>query len=193
MSRLLRFSLWGLALFVVAVGATLFWVESQLQAEPLGRRVKDLLADAGIKGGITRVEASLDGSFSAEGIDLTLADGTKIAAASVKGDAHLFAILRGTYALGSLEVKALDVDLGSRVPPTKPAATAVGTPAKPTLPAIALGPYAASGRVKLADFGVADAPAFVTVKVEPPPQRQKGIMVKDVAELVDALKKKGLV
>jgi electron transfer flavoprotein beta subunit len=45
----------------------------------------------------------------------------------------------------------------------------------------------------LADFGVADAPAFTTVKVEPPPQRQKGIMVKDVAELVDALKKKGLV
>jgi electron transfer flavoprotein alpha/beta subunit len=31
------------------------------------------------------------------------------------------------------------------------------------------------------------------VKVEPPPQRQKGVMVKDVAELVDALKKKGLV
>jgi len=44
-----------------------------------------------------------------------------------------------------------------------------------------------------ADFGVADAPAFTVVKVEPPPQRQKGIMVKDVAELVDALKKKGLV
>jgi len=151
MSRLLRFSLWGLALLVVAVGATLFWVESQLQAEPLGRRVKDLLADAGIKGGITRVEASLDGSFSAEGIDLTLADGTKIAAAAVKGEAHLFAIIRGTYALGSLEVKALDVDLSTCVPPTKSAATAVGTPAKPTLPPIALGPYSASGRVKLAD------------------------------------------
>jgi hypothetical protein len=29
--------------------------------------------------------------------------------------------------------------------------------------------------------------------VEPPPQRQKGIMVKDVAELVEGLKKKGLV
>ena len=45
----------------------------------------------------------------------------------------------------------------------------------------------------LADFGVTDAPAFKTVKVEPPPQRQKGVMVKNVAELVDALKKKGLV
>jgi electron transfer flavoprotein beta subunit len=47
--------------------------------------------------------------------------------------------------------------------------------------------------VGLADFGVGDAPAFTVAKVEPPPQRQKGVMVKDVAELVDALKKKGLV
>ena len=45
----------------------------------------------------------------------------------------------------------------------------------------------------LADFGVGDAPSFTAIKVEPPPQRQKGAMVKDVAELVDALKKKGLV
>ena len=30
------------------------------------------------------------------------------------------------------------------------------------------------------------------VKWEPPAQRQKGVMVKDVAELVGALKKKGL-
>ena len=45
----------------------------------------------------------------------------------------------------------------------------------------------------LGDFGVSEAPAFKTVRVEPPPQRTKGIMVKDVAELVDALKKKGLV
>jgi electron transfer flavoprotein beta subunit len=45
----------------------------------------------------------------------------------------------------------------------------------------------------LGDFGLGDTPAFRTVRVEPPPQRQKGVMVKDVAELVDALKKKGLV
>ena len=47
--------------------------------------------------------------------------------------------------------------------------------------------------VGLADFGVSETPSFTTVKVEPPQQRQKGVMVKDVAELVDALKKKGLV
>ena len=45
----------------------------------------------------------------------------------------------------------------------------------------------------LGDFGASDAPAFKTVRVDPPPQRSKGVMVKDVAELVDALKKKGLV
>jgi electron transfer flavoprotein beta subunit len=45
----------------------------------------------------------------------------------------------------------------------------------------------------LGDFAVPEAPAFKTVRVDPPPQRSKGVMVKDVAELVDALKKKGLV
>ena len=32
-----------------------------------------------------------------------------------------------------------------------------------------------------------------SIKTEPPAQRQKGVMVKDVGELVDALKKKGLI
>jgi electron transfer flavoprotein beta subunit len=45
----------------------------------------------------------------------------------------------------------------------------------------------------LADFGVAEGSTFKTVKVEPPPTRSKGIVVKDVAELVGALKQKGLV
>jgi electron transfer flavoprotein alpha/beta subunit len=36
-------------------------------------------------------------------------------------------------------------------------------------------------------------PVLKTVKYEPPPQRQKGVMVKDAAELVAALRQKGLV
>ena len=44
-----------------------------------------------------------------------------------------------------------------------------------------------------ADYGVAEGAAFKTVKVDPPPSRQKGIIVKDVAELVGVLKQKGLV
>jgi electron transfer flavoprotein beta subunit len=45
----------------------------------------------------------------------------------------------------------------------------------------------------LADCNITEAGKFKTVKVEPPPARSKGIMVKDVAELVGALKQKGLV
>ena len=42
-------------------------------------------------------------------------------------------------------------------------------------------------------LGVAAGQLIKVVKTDPPPQRQKGVMVKDVAELVDALKKKGLI
>jgi electron transfer flavoprotein beta subunit len=45
----------------------------------------------------------------------------------------------------------------------------------------------------VADFGVTEGAAFKTIKVDPPPTRQKGIMVKDVAELVGVLKQKGLI
>ena len=45
----------------------------------------------------------------------------------------------------------------------------------------------------LGDLGVEASGGFKTVRVEPPPQRQKGIMVKDVGDLVAALKKRGLV
>ena len=42
-------------------------------------------------------------------------------------------------------------------------------------------------------LGVSAGVLLRTVKTEPPAQRQKGVMVKDVAELVDVLKKKGLI
>ncbi len=42
-------------------------------------------------------------------------------------------------------------------------------------------------------LGISAGQMLKTVKTDPPPQRQKGIMVKDVAELVDVLKKKGLI
>jgi electron transfer flavoprotein beta subunit len=47
--------------------------------------------------------------------------------------------------------------------------------------------------IALDSLGVDTTPQFKTVKYEPPAARQKGIMVKDVAELVAALKQKGLV
>jgi electron transfer flavoprotein beta subunit len=45
----------------------------------------------------------------------------------------------------------------------------------------------------LAALGVEQKQRLKLVKFEPPPQRQKGIRVKDAAELVEALRKKGLV
>src|SRR5262249_25640676 len=45
----------------------------------------------------------------------------------------------------------------------------------------------------LGALGVEQRQRLKLVKFEPPPQRQKGIRVKDAAELVEALKKKGLV
>ena len=47
--------------------------------------------------------------------------------------------------------------------------------------------------VALADLGIESAPALKEVAFEPPAERQKGIMVDDVAGLVAALKDKGLV
>jgi electron transfer flavoprotein beta subunit len=41
-------------------------------------------------------------------------------------------------------------------------------------------------------LGVSGGTLLKTVKTDPPAQRQKGVIVKDVNELVDALKKKGL-
>jgi electron transfer flavoprotein beta subunit len=45
----------------------------------------------------------------------------------------------------------------------------------------------------LASLGVTPRQRVKPVKYEPPPQRQKGVMVKTAQELVEALKKKGLV
>jgi electron transfer flavoprotein beta subunit len=45
----------------------------------------------------------------------------------------------------------------------------------------------------IADLGVDRTPQFKTVKYEAPSSRQKGVIVKDVSELVAALKQKGLI
>jgi electron transfer flavoprotein beta subunit len=47
--------------------------------------------------------------------------------------------------------------------------------------------------VALADLGVTPTADLKVLRTDPPPQRQKGIVVKTVQELVDALRKKGLV
>jgi len=150
MPRALRLTFWIVGTLALVVGGTLFWVDAQLRAEPLGARVKTLLADARIQGGITKVEASLDGAFTVEGVDLTLPDGLQIKAASLTGDVGLLASLFGTYTLEKFEAKGLELDLSHRKAASAPAAPAA-PPGKTTLPHVVLGAYAAAGRVTLAD------------------------------------------
>jgi electron transfer flavoprotein beta subunit len=47
--------------------------------------------------------------------------------------------------------------------------------------------------ITLSDLGVETGTQFKTLKFAPPPTRQKGIMVKDAAELLSVLKSKGLI
>ena len=150
MPRALRLTLWIVGPLALVAGGALFWVDSQLRAEPLGARVKTLLADARIQGGITKIEASLDGAFTVEGVDLTLPDGLQVKAASLTGDVGLLASLFGTYTLEKFEAKGLELDLSHRKVAPAPAAPAAPA-GKTTLPRVVLGAYAAAGRVTLAD------------------------------------------
>lgn len=150
MPRALRLTLWSVGLLALLLGGALFWVDGQLRAEALGARVKALLADAKIQGGVARIEAELDGRFTAEGIDLTLPDGLQFKAASLTGDLGLFASLFGTYTLEKFEAKGLELDLSHRK--AAPTNAAPAAPAgRTTLPRVVLGPYSAAGRVTLAD------------------------------------------
>ncbi len=150
MPRALRLTLWSVGLLALLLGGALFWVDGQLRAEALGARVKALLADAKIQGGVARIEAELDGRFTAEGIDLTLPDGLQFKAASLSGDLGLFASLFGTYTLEKFEAKGLELDLSHRK--AAPTNAAPAAPAgRTTLPRVVLGPYSAAGRVTLAD------------------------------------------
>jgi len=47
--------------------------------------------------------------------------------------------------------------------------------------------------VSIADLGVDTTPQFTVTTTQPPAERQRGVMVEDVAGLVKALKDKGLV
>jgi len=91
MPRALRFTLWSVGTLALVLGIGLFWVDSQLRAEPLGARVKALLTDAKIQGGIVKIEAELDGRFTAEGIDLTLPSSHCVALLCFAS--HCFALL----------------------------------------------------------------------------------------------------
>ncbi len=150
MPRALRIIFWTLGSIILFAGLGLWWISSELKPEPLGKRVATLIQEAQIKGRIEKVEASLDGSFKAAGVDLTLTDGTTIKALSINGQLDLFASVRGTPTLKSLSVIGLYLDLSK----TKTvAATSAKTDSKSrsSLPAFHLGPFNIAGGITLTE------------------------------------------
>lgn len=154
MRRFVRIALWSLLFLALLTGGALVWIESELRPDALSKRLPGLLEGAGIKGSIAGAEGSIDGTFATGAVDLTLPDGTKVKAGSIKGDVAVLSALTGRYALESLEIKGVELDLSGRVAGATDAPNAPDSAQPSRLPAFALGPYSASGRVTLADGSV---------------------------------------
>jgi hypothetical protein len=150
MPRALRITFWIVGSITLLAGLGLWWINSELKPEPLGKRIASLLHDAQIKGGIRKVEASLDGNFNAEGVDLILVDGTTVKVTSIKGQADLFASARGTPTLNSLSVNGLYLDL-SKTKTVTTTSPKTDSKSRSSLPAFHLGPFNIAGGITLTE------------------------------------------
>ena len=149
MSRALRISLIVLGSIVLLLGLLVLYIDSELKPEPLGKRVAVLLSEAKIKGGITKVQAALDGTFSAEGVDLTLPNGTQVKVAALDGKINILSTVFGTLSLDKITLKNIEVDLSRPIPVLGPKGTHAQTTS--TLPKFFIGAYSITGRATLAD------------------------------------------
>ena len=149
MSRALRISLIVLGSIILLLGGIVLYIDSQLKPEPLGKRVAILLAESKIKGGITKVQAALDGTFSAEGVDLTLENGTQIKIAALDGKINILSTVFGTPSVDKIEVKNIEVDLSH--PIQIAASKSPNTSTTSSLPKFYIGTYSITGRATLAD------------------------------------------
>ena len=149
MSRALRISLIVLGSIVLLLGLLVLYIDSELKPEPLGKRVAVLLAEAKIKGGITKVQAALDGTFSAEGVDLTLPNGTQIKVVALDGKINVLSTVFGTLSLDKIEIKNIEVDLSHPVQVAGPKVPETNSTSK--LPKFYIGSYSVTGRATLVD------------------------------------------
>ena len=149
MSRALRISLIVLGSIVLLLGLLVLYIDSELKPEPLGKRVAVLLSEAKIKGGITKVQAALDGTFSAEGVDLTLPNGTQIKVAALDGKLNILSTLFGTLSLDNIEVKNIELDLSHPIPVASLKVANTSTTSQ--LPKFYVGTYSITGRATLTD------------------------------------------
>lgn len=149
MPRAVRLSLWILGGLVLCTGLAILYIDSQLKAEPLGQRVAALLTEAKIKGGIKKVEGSLDGTFNAEGVDLTFEDGKNIKISNVSGKLNIVATLFNNLTLEKIEVKNIEADLSPAAPVADTLKIKSSSSSK--LPVFSIGTYNITGRITLAD------------------------------------------
>lgn len=159
MPRALRITLWTLGSLVLILGLGVLWVSSELKPEPLGQRIAALLQSSNIKGHIQRVEASLAGDFSAEGVDLILEDGTAFQATTIKGQVDLVATLLGQPTLNNFSAQGLGLNLSQRKV-IKTFSKKPQAESEFSLPTFNVGPFTASGQVTREDG------KLITFKIE---------------------------
>ena len=150
MPRVLRIILWIFGSLVVLAGLGILWINSELKPEPLGKRVVSLLKDSQIKGNIQKVEASLNGEFNIDGVNLILQDGTAVKAASIKGQIDLVACALGTPTLNRLSAKGLSLDF-SKANTVKTVAQKSAASGKSAIPTFRIGPFNITGDIALED------------------------------------------
>ena len=152
MGRFVRILLWSFSILTVVLAGVAIWADIQLRADHLGPRVAGILTDVGIKGGINKIEATLDGTFNAEGVDLTLKDGTRLKAEFLRGDVSVLRLLGGHVHLAELEGKGFDITLtdgNSSVDKNAAKSDPVNAQADLGLGKFSTGQVALSGRVQL--------------------------------------------
>ncbi len=152
MGRFVRILLWSFSILAVLLAGVAIWADIQLRADHLGPRVAGILTDAGITGGITKIEATLDGTFNAEGVDLTLKDGTRLKAESLRGDLSVLRLLGGHIHLAELEGKGFDITLADTKPSIEKNGAKIGSTNEQSdlgLGRFSTGQVALSGRIQL--------------------------------------------
>ena len=131
--------------------ALLSYVKWRLRGEQLTPAVNAALTQAGLKGQVAQIEATLMGAFTVSGVDVILADGTVAKVESAAGNLGMLGLLRGKIHLEHFEAKGIEVDLRQRQVETASTQPATDPVQSLGLGRVTTGPVAMSGRLHLSD------------------------------------------
>ena len=135
----------------------------------------------------SKVEVVAQGSASAAGAGDGMDAGGRAAQEAVAGSAGAAAVARVTREVDA-GLETIEVDL----PAVITTDLRLNEPRFIKLPDIMKAKSKPLETLQLADLGVESGDHLKTMRYAPPPKRSKGVMVKDAAQLVAALKTKGL-